>query len=482
MNQKLFSKPIPTFPLSHFLTLVLFASTSLLVTSPVSAALRPGEQPGLVSPPVDQLGATWDSTGRKITHFKISDGSPTPSFAAADFGSDGISEFLVGAGVGEKPIVRTIRADGSDINSITAFANTMTRGVYAVPADTNGDGQNEIIVATGPRAIGEVRTLDLSGANVVGSKPFFPYGKNFTNGISLAAGDLNQDGKDEILTVPLAGSLSDVVIWRADGVKIGSLRAFANTFRGGTHLVVGNVLGDQKPEIIAVPATGGNLVRIFDGQTFKFLTEFTAIDPKFGGGLQLTITASDPAATDLQQIAVIPAGAGGPHVFFYSGDGQLKNSYFVSDLNYRGGVLLSFGAFSSDQPAQLATLLAQPTGYRSELVKAVSVDLSEQRLRAYENGVLVRTFLVSTGKVGPTPTGVFPILARPYNVHYRGPDYDLGIVPFNMRFLPSYYLHYAPWHNNFGAPMSHGCVNIGRTDAEWIYNWTEVGVPVEISG
>jgi lipoprotein-anchoring transpeptidase ErfK/SrfK len=59
-------------------------------------------------------------------------------------------------------------------------------------------------------------------------------------------------------------------------------------------------------------------------------------------------------------------------------------------------------------------------------------------------------------------------------------NYSLPDVKWNMRFRNHYYIHSAYWHNNFGQPMSHGCVNTSIPDAEWIYSWADVGTTVEI--
>jgi len=125
---------------------------------------------------------------------------------------------------------------------------------------------------------------------------------------------------------------------------------------------------------------------------------------------------------------------------------------------------------------------------RPDAKKFIRVSLKEQRLRAYENGKLVNTFLVSTGRGKfPTPKGDFSVLAKLPWVYYKwvysvdSPDnYDLGSVPFNLRVMPHKYIHYAYWHNNFGRTMSHGCINVNLKNVKWIYRWADEGVPVLI--
>ena len=58
-----------------------------------------------------------------------------------------------------------------------------------------------------------------------------------------------------------------------------------------------------------------------------------------------------------------------------------------------------------------------------------------------------------------------------------GPGYYLTNVPYTMYFYRGYGLHGTYWHNNFGHPMSHGCVNLKTPDAKWLFDWTLPYVP-----
>jgi len=114
-------------------------------------------------------------------------------------------------------------------------------------------------------------------------------------------------------------------------------------------------------------------------------------------------------------------------------------------------------------------------------VRWIDVDLTHQRLSAYEGQTLVRTTLVSTG-LGrtPTPAGRYKIQIKLRSDDMDGPGYYLPNVPFTMYFYRGYALHGTYWHNNFGQPMSHGCVNLPTPEAEWLFTWAEVGTLVHI--
>lgn len=111
----------------------------------------------------------------------------------------------------------------------------------------------------------------------------------------------------------------------------------------------------------------------------------------------------------------------------------------------------------------------------------VDVDLSDQRVVAYEGETAVRSFVVSTGTVyHPTVTGQFKIYVKYASTPMSGPGYYLPGVPWTMYFYKGYALHGTYWHSNFGTPMSHGCVNLTIADSEWLYNFASVGTLVNV--
>lgn len=113
--------------------------------------------------------------------------------------------------------------------------------------------------------------------------------------------------------------------------------------------------------------------------------------------------------------------------------------------------------------------------------KEIIVVIHTQRTYAFEDGVLLATFIVSTGVVEhPTKTGRFRIMVKlDFDDMTDNLTYYLPRVPWVMYFgnddvswHEGYSLHGTYWHHNFGVPMSHGCVNLSIPDAEWLYNWS----------
>jgi lipoprotein-anchoring transpeptidase ErfK/SrfK len=122
--------------------------------------------------------------------------------------------------------------------------------------------------------------------------------------------------------------------------------------------------------------------------------------------------------------------------------------------------------------------------------KKIYVDLTNQMLYAYEGENLIYSFLVSTGKWGKTPTGVFNIWGKFRYTKMSGGSvalhtyYYLPNVPYVMFFSNDevvasrgFSLHGTYWHENFGHPMSHGCVNMKTSEAAIIYEWSNPQIP-----
>jgi LysM repeat protein len=141
-------------------------------------------------------------------------------------------------------------------------------------------------------------------------------------------------------------------------------------------------------------------------------------------------------------------------------------------LIYVGQVLHIPGGGSSVPPSSSPA----PAGGRW-----IDVNLSAQRLTAYEGNTPVRSTLVSTGLPRtPTPTGQYRTYVKYASASMAGPGYYLAGVPYVMYFYRGYALHGTYWHTNFGHPMSHGCINLPTSEAQWLYSWAPVGTLVKI--
>lgn len=154
-------------------------------------------------------------------------------------------------------------------------------------------------------------------------------------------------------------------------------------------------------------------------------------------------------------------------------DGQIEKEatsgiWFNQKVSFPESKLLSL---LSTEPSKV---LGESSGE-----KWIEINLSEQKLYAHEGNRTVYTFPISSGLPWmPTITGEFRIWAKIRSQRMTGGSktdgtfYDLPNVPYVQYFYKGYGIHGAYWHNDFGRPRSHGCVNMRPEDAKTLYYWT----------
>jgi hypothetical protein len=121
---------------------------------------------------------------------------------------------------------------------------------------------------------------------------------------------------------------------------------------------------------------------------------------------------------------------------------------------------------------------AQPGRYAG---RYIDINLAEQKLYAFDGTSLANSFYISSGRSGyETPTGEYSVWTQVRSQVMDGPDFYLPNVQWVSYFNGEISIHGAYWHNNFGQPMSHGCINMRNGDAEWVYNYVQVGTPIYV--
>jgi len=226
--------------------------------------------------------------------------------AAGDITGDGLPEILV-APQCASGAPSTVRAfDGRSAALVREYSlspTTVACGLHVAAGDVNGDGIADVVV--GSAGLGSfVQVFD--GWSGVPRTPFFPYSAAFTGGVFVAAGDVNGDGFADIVTGAGPGGTPHVRVF--DGVTgsqipgaLGSFHAYFATFPGGVRVAAGDLDGDGRAEIITGPGAGGGPdVRIYDGATSSLISALFAFDPSFGGGVYV----AGPPQTALMSVDV----------------------------------------------------------------------------------------------------------------------------------------------------------------------------------
>jgi len=125
---------------------------------------------------------------------------------------------------------------------------------------------------------------------------------------------------------------------------------------------------------------------------------------------------------------------------------------------------------------------------KQKLSYRIEVSLHDQQLRYYFGKTKLDGFAISSGlRDTPTPIGKFSVVKKRPIVHYAGVGFNYPNTKWNLMFKQqknefNYYIHGAYWHNSFGKPKSHGCVNVPHVPEYMgrLYDWAKVGTLVTI--
>ncbi len=145
--------------------------------------------------------------------------------------------------------------------------------------------------------------------------------------------------------------------------------------------------------------------------------------------------------------------------------------------------LLVVALFSWSTPAIAASKSSKviKTGSGNSAKPWIDVDLSSQRLTVLKGKKRLYSVAVSSGKRStPTLTGTFRVQSKYRTKRMRGENYDVPNVPYAMFYSGGYAIHGAYWHNKFGTPISHGCVNVPVGTARRLFSLAKVGTKVVV--
>jgi hypothetical protein len=297
---------------------------------------------------------------------------------------------VVARGSGGASTVQVFNEQGLFINAFTPY-KSFSSGLNVAVGDLDGDGNDEIVVAPAAAGGPHVRIFSMSGT-MIGE--FFAYDKKFTGGVSLAIGDVNRDGKAEVITAPGAGGGPQIRIWDITGHELGNFMAFDAKFRGGVSLAAADIDGngfssivagmmskgkqvrafnkdgalvaaypaltwkgdgvtlsavdieeDGKSEVAIGQRTGGSAVKIFSGQGLELRSWTASTNKKYVAGLNM---GSATAASGKQRF--IPVGIPGrKEVFFFGLDGSLAAQYQVFTSAPVGASQVAIGSMNVEQ-------------------------------------------------------------------------------------------------------------------------------------
>jgi hypothetical protein len=162
-----------------------------------------------------------------------------------------------------------------------------------------------------------------------------------------------------------------------------------------------------------------------------------------------------------------------------------KQSFFRGKLHYETDA----GDWVSDRDASRLDPVKKMPAWGTNGEKWIDINVTKQTLALYEGTRAVYATLVSTGEAGlsdpekstATKRGIYRIhtkhISATMDSDVVGEEFELRDVPYVQYFESNYALHGAYWHDRFGIPKSHGCINLAPEDARRIFSWTEPRVP-----
>ena len=252
---------------------------------------------------------------------------------------------------GLAPKVSILDEDGNFKSSFMAYSEKFYGGVNIAVGDVNNDGKDEIVTAPMTGGGPHIRVFDTYG-NLLSE--FFAYGADFFGGVNVAIGDIDGDGKDEIVTAPMFNGGPHVRGFTDKGRVKFQFFAYDKEFHGGVNLAIGDMNNDGKDDIITAPASNCRPeIKVFDYRQ-RIKSKFLAFDSDKTSGVEVSV--GDVNSDGWEEIIATPTKNASPTIRLFSMKGRQKGEFMAHSQYLTSGVKVLARDISSDRLPEILTL------------------------------------------------------------------------------------------------------------------------------
>lgn len=284
----------------------------------------------------DAFVTQWSFGGTSINSFSPfgSNWSKGGDIAAGDVTGNAETDVVVAKGSSNSfSSIGIFSADGNKLNSWRPFKKGAIR---VSTGDVDGDGKDEIIVGSGKRQISMVKVFKRNGTLLWSVTPF---GYLSRDGVDVSAGDINNDGKDEVIVASRWGAQSKVAVISADGSRIIKRFKPFNKYSGGFNVASGDIDGDSKADIIVgTEKNSSGTVKIFSGRGKPMNMHFLPFGQNFHGSVDVSLMQWDDNNGKLELVTSQSSkGQAWVKIYRFSDQLEILLTKRVYEANFEGG-------------------------------------------------------------------------------------------------------------------------------------------------
>jgi hypothetical protein len=228
---------------------------------------------------------------------------PAPSLLEGD----SVPDLILTPSSGVAPVRILDGATGAEIIAGYPLGTGFTGGIYMAAGDLTADGVPDLVMAMGQGG-GLVQLVDGRTIALLGGG--YPFGAGFTGGVSVAVADVNGDGRNDIITAPARGGGTVVVFNGINYAPILAVSPFGPGYGGGLNVAAGDVDGDGRADLLAGQATGGAVAVV------NALTQAVISAEPFAGSNGVFVAAGDITGDGIAEAIISPGSGNGPVIAF----------------------------------------------------------------------------------------------------------------------------------------------------------------------